>query len=112
MQQYITTDLIKYIISDYIIYDVLVIIANTNFNIRKNRVIIYNRLIKIDDIVRKSTRIVFGITKTIYNYNYKGMEHGYTKCYYKDVLIEKTLYINDIKVKNIKTIEYKKIMSN
>jgi hypothetical protein len=109
MQAYIANDLIKYVISDYIIYDVLVIIENTNFNIRKNTIIIYDNFTKMNNTFKTSTIIIYGILKTISNYNYKGICHGYEKYYFQYTLIRKILYINDIK---IKTIECKKIENN
>jgi hypothetical protein len=108
MEKYIPTDLLKYVISDYINFDVLVTITNTNYKINKCRILEYNTNntvhVKIDDIIRKRI-IINNENKHIQIQNYrKGKLHGYLNEY--DItfkLIERSLY------KNNKMISFRKI---
>jgi hypothetical protein len=49
MDKYIPTDLVKYIISDYIAYKILVVIDNSNYIINPNRIKITNTKLTINN---------------------------------------------------------------
>jgi hypothetical protein len=101
MESYIITDLIKYVISDYVIYDILACINNGCAIINnKDRTTVINTLantnIVTDNCIRKSMRYDGVYLAEITNYNTACQKHGY-KLYYDadENLTCKQLYIKD-----------------
>jgi hypothetical protein len=99
MQQFIITDLIKYIISDYISVPVLTIINDEYVN--KKRISTLHASIKYDitDITYTDNimirKILSDKSDNIVETNYKNnKKHGYRKIISNNVLIQKILFKN------------------